>query len=90
MFEAKFLSVFQMLCGKCYDLHYIIGLHLRLMCCLVALDLTALGAFVNDDITLLRIGDTADRLHLSPAFVGTVTGVLVNMERPEADGTVIA
>ena len=54
------------------------------------MDLTAAGAFVNDDKALFGIGLCADGLHLPLAFAGAVAGVDVHVEGPEAEGAVIA
>ena len=79
-----------MLCGKGYQLVDIVRLILCLVGSLVAFDLAALGTAVDDDIPLLGIGDTTDRLHRSTAFVGTVAGVNVYVQGPQANGAVVA
>ena len=78
-----------MLCGKGDQLVDIVRLILCLVGSLVALDLAALGTAVDDDITLLGVGNAADRLHGGTALVGTVAGVNVYVQGPQANGAVI-
>ena len=46
---------------------------------LVAVKLAALGAFVNDDISLFRVGNHLDGLHWSAAFASSVAGIYVHV-----------
>jgi hypothetical protein len=50
----------------------------------------AFGAFVGDDISLLRVGLDEDRLHKTEALAGAVAGVFVDMYRPQTEGAVVA
>lgn len=79
-----------MLCGQLDELVDIVGLVLCFVGCLVALDLPAFGTAVDYDITLLGVGDTAYRLHGGAAFVCAVAGVYINVQGPEAHGTMVA
>lgn len=85
--DKKFLV--NMLCGQLDELVDIVWLTLCLVSRLVSFDLTAFGTAVDYDISLLGVGDTAYWLHGSPAFVGTVTRIYVNVERPQTYGAVI-
>ena len=78
-----------MLGGQGNELVDIVGLVLCLVGRLVSLDLPALGATVYDDISLLGVGDAAYRLHRRAAFVCAVSGVYINVQRPETHGAVI-
>ena len=78
-----------MLCGESYKLVDIIRLIFSLVSSLVTLYLAALCTAVDDDITLLGIGNTADRLHGSAALVCAVAGVDVNVQRPQTYGAVV-
>ena len=50
----------------------------------------AFGAFVGDDISLLRVGLDEDRLHQTEALAGAVAGIFVNMNRPQAERAMVA
>ena len=76
--------------GQANEERFIVGLDLGLVGGAVAVDLAAARALVNDDKALFGIGLGANGLHLSAAFAGTVAGVDVHVERPEAEGTVVA
>lgn len=78
-----------MLCGKSNKFIDIVRLIFSLVSSLVSLDLAALCTAVDDDITLLGIGNTADRLHGSAALVCAVAGVDVNVQRPQTYGAVV-
>ena len=67
-----------------------VRLLLRLVRGTVAADLAALGAAVNDDVSLSRIRLDTNRLKLSTALVGSVSRVHVNVERPQTKRTVVA
>ena len=58
----------------------------------VTAELTAFGTAMDDDIAVavLDVGLGADGLQFTAAGVGTVTGVDVNVERPEAKRAVVA
>ena len=67
-----------------------VGLNLCFVCRAVAVDLTALGAAVNNDVSLACVGLGANRLHLSAARIGSVARVDVYVQRPEAKRAVVA
>ena len=77
-------------CGKFYQKSYVVGLILCLVRRAVALDLTALGAFVDDNVALFGIGLHANRLHKAAAFVCPVAGIYVNVQGAQAKWTVVA
>ncbi len=78
-----------MLCRKLYQLIDIVRLYFCLMGSFVALYLSAFCTAVNNDISLFWVCNTADRLHRCAAFVGTVAGIDINVQRPETHGTVV-
>ena len=52
--------------------------------------LAAPCAFMNNNVSLLWIGNNFDRFHRGATFAGAITGVYVNVKRPEAEWAVIA
>ena len=72
------------------DEHQVVGLHLGLVGGTATADLSAFGAFGDDDIALLGIGLCGDGLQIPSAGIGAVAGVDVHVPRPEAEGTVVA
>jgi hypothetical protein len=60
------------------------------VCRAVAVDLTAPGATVNNDVALSCIGLGANGLHLPAAGIGAVTGVDVYVQRPKTKRAVVA
>ena len=72
------------------DEHQVVGLHLGLVGGAATADLSAFGAFGDDDVPLLGIGLGGDGLQIPSAGVGAVAGVDVHVPRPEAEGTVVA
>ena len=84
------LLKFEICAGQLYEQFHAVGLDLCFVGRLISVELAALGAFVNDDISLFGICDYLDRLHWRAAFAGAVTGIYINVERPEAEGAVIA
>jgi hypothetical protein len=50
----------------------------------------AFGAFVGDDISLLRVGLDEDRLHKSETLASAVSGIFVNMYRPKTERAMVA
>jgi hypothetical protein len=75
---------------KPYEQFHTVGLILCLMRGAVAVELTAFGASVNNNVALSRVGLNADRFHFPLAFAGAISGVDVYVKRPQAKGTVIA
>ena len=67
-------------CGELDEQHSIIGLGCCLVSRAVTFDLAAFCAFMNDDITLFRVGHDLYGLHRSAAFAGSVTGIYVNVK----------
>ena len=59
---------------------FAVGLNFCLVCCTVAMDLTAFRTAMNDHKALFGVGLGADRLHLPLAGVCAVTGVDVHVE----------
>ena len=70
----------------------VIGLNFGVVSGAVTAELAAFGTAMDDDIAVavLDVGLGADRLQFTAAGVGTVTGVDVNVERPEAKRAVVA
>ena len=58
---------------------YIIGLDLSLVGCAISVKLTALGAFVDDNVSLFGIGLGGDGLHKAAALACAVTRVYIKM-----------
>jgi len=56
----------------------------------VAVDLSAFGAFMNDDVALFGIGLGGYRLHKPTAFARAVARIYVEVLRPKAKRTVIS
>ena len=56
----------------------------------VAVDLAALGAFVNDDVALFGVGLGGDRLHKPLALARAVARIYIEMLRPQAKGAMIS
>ena len=56
----------------------------------VAVELTALGTAMDNDISLARIGFHANRLHFATAFASSVTRVDIDMERPKTKRAMVA
>ena len=77
-------------CGEANKEGAVIGLNLCVIGCAVPAKLTAFCAAVGNDVAVAGIGLGADGLHLTAAFVCAVTGVDVNVERPEAEGAVVS
>jgi hypothetical protein len=77
-------------CGQLNEQFDAIGLNLCFVCRTVAVDFSALGATVNNDVALSCIGLGANGLHLPTASVGSVSGVDVNVQRPKTKRAVVA
>ena len=56
----------------------------------VAMQFSAFGTAVNDDVSLFWVGFYADGLHLTPAGVGTIPGIDVYVEGPQTKRAVVA
>ena len=69
---------------------YVIGLYLCLVCSLISHHGTALVTFMYDNVALLGIGLCLDRSENSATVVGSVAGVYIDVQRAEAEGTVIS
>ena len=69
----------------------VVGLNFGVVSGAVTAYFTALGATVDDDIAVavldIRLG--ADGLELAAAGIGAITGVDIDVKRPQAKGTVI-
>jgi hypothetical protein len=77
----------------CRKLDYkveVIGLHLCLVSRFVSRNLAAFFAAVNDHVALFRVDLHADGLKCAAALRGAIAGVDVQMERPKAEGAVVA
>jgi hypothetical protein len=72
-----------------YEL-YVVGLDLCLMGGAVAVKLTALGAFMYDDVAFFGIGLGGDGLHKAAAFACAIAGIYIEMLRPKAIGAMIS
>ena len=56
----------------------------------VSMDLAAFLALVQDHVAFFGVRLNADRLHLTLAGVGAVSGIDIHVERPEAEGTMVS
>ena len=77
-------------CGQLDEQLDAVGLNLCFVCRTIAVNFTALGATVNNDVTLACVGLGANGLHLSAASIGSVTGVDVYVQGPKTKRAVIA
>ena len=77
-------------CRKLDKVHYVVGLNLRLVRRLVAVNLAAFRAFVQDDVPLFRVCNNLYGVHDAVAFAGSVARVNIYVERAEALGAVVA
>ena len=76
--------------SKAYQQFQIVGLDFCLVCGTVAVNFTATCAFVYDNVALFCVCYHLDRLHRRATFTGTVAGIYVDVQRPEAKGAVVA
>ena len=77
-------------CGQLYKVVYIVGLNLGFVRCFVAVYFAAFCAFVQNDVSLFRVGHDLYGVHYAVAFAGSVAGVYVYVERAEALRAVVA
>ena len=77
-------------CGQTNEKAEVVRLFFGLVSRPIAAKLAALGAFMHDDKPLSRIGLYAQGHHFSAAFRGAVTGIDVQVKRPEAEGAMVA
>ena len=77
-------------CGKLDDKIEIVRLCFSLMCRLVSDDSRALIALMDNDVALLCIGGGAYRTKYSAAFVRSVSGIHVNVQRAEAKRAMVS
>ena len=77
-------------CGQADEKLNIVGLVFCLVRGAVALNFAATGAFVYDDVALFCVRLDLYRLHKSVALAGTVSGIFVDVQRPKAEGAVVA
>ena len=77
-------------CGKLDEVHYVVGLNLCLVRGFVAVYLAAFGAFVKNDVALLRVGNDLYGVHYRAAFARSVAGVNIYVERAEALRAMVA
>lgn len=88
--RGLFFKTLRKFCGEANEEGAVVGLHLCIVGSAVAVDFTAFGAAVIDDKSMLGIRLGADGLHLTAAGIGAVTGVDINVKRPETEGAMIA
>ena len=79
-----------MTCRQLDDKVGIIGLYFCLVRRLVSDDGSALLALMDNDVTPLWVGLRFDRAKYAAAWVGSVAGVYINMQRAQAKGAMIA
>ena len=77
-------------CGEGDEEGDVVGLNFGFVCGFIAAEGAASGAAVGDDKAAARVGFGESGLHLPAAVGGTVAGIFVEMEGPEAEGAVIA
>jgi hypothetical protein len=77
-------------CGKLDKKRYLIGLHLCVVCGAVSSYRSAFFAFMNDYISLFRVGQNLYGTKLTVTFLGSVAGIYVNVQRPKAKRAVIS
>ena len=85
--EAFFILVHS---GQRDYLFKTVGLDGSIVCRAVSVHLAALSTAVYDYIPLSWVGNCRHRLHKSATFVSSVTGVYINVDRPEAEGAMVA
>ena len=76
--------------GQLYQKVDIVGLDFRGIGGLIADGRAAFIAFIDDDISLFRVGENLNGAEDSAAVVGAVAGVYVYMNRTKAMGAVVA
>ena len=76
--------------GELYQQVQVIRLNLCLVCRAVSFYRAAFFAFVNDDISLFRVGFHPYRAHDTAAWISSVSRVYIDMERAEASRAMIA
>ena len=69
---------------------FVVGLNFCLVSRFVSVNFVALGASVQNNISLFGVGNYLDRLHRRAALAGAVAGIYVNVERPKTERAVIA
>lgn len=72
------------------DVIYVVRLNFRFMRGFVAVNFAAFGAFMENDVTLFRVGERFYWVHDAAAFTGSVAGVYVNVKRAKAFGAMVA
>ena len=77
-------------CSQANEEGSVVGLCFCLVGGAITADLTAFGAAVDDDVAAFCIRLGADGLHLTAAGIGAVTGIDVDVERPQAERAVVA
>ena len=76
--------------GEFYQKVDIVGLDFRGVSGLIADGRAAFIAFIDDDISLFRVGENLNGAEDSAAVVGAVAGVYIYMNRTKASGAVVA
>lgn len=90
LYSGRLLPTSDLSCRECDNLPQIVGLDLHVVGRLITAQLAAFLASVDDDISLLGIGERRHRLQSAAAIAGSVPGVHVQMERPQAKRAMIA
>ena len=76
-------------CRQRDDLSEIVGLDVYVVRGLITAQLSALLAFMDDDVSLLGIGKRRYRFQSAAAIAGTIAGIDVQMERPQTERAMI-
>ena len=76
--------------GELYEQRNVVGLHLCIVCCTISSDFSAFFAPMNNYITFFCIGKDLYGSKLAVAFLGSVAGIFVNVERPQTKRTVVS
>lgn len=87
--KSRYCGGLRLLCRQLNDELHIVGLAFRFMRRLVAPDGTAFCASVNDDKSLFAVRQCGNGLHKTAAVGGSVAGVYIEMNRPQAKRAVI-
>ena len=77
-------------CGQLYYEVHIIRLHLGFVRRLISYHSAASVTFVNDNVSLFRIGLGLYRTENSATIISSVAGVYIHMQGAQTEGTVVA
>ena len=88
-YNIQISDIFNFCGGECDDLIHVVGLEPCIVCSTVALDLAASATSVDQNVSLLRIGNGFDGIENAEAGILPVAREIVNMDRAQAKRAVV-